>query len=99
MNSLLVVPEQSDGDAFGRLILLHDPAGHEAWNGTIAPGASIQIGFMGTGTLTRAGNCALNGSPCGISFQATAGSVGPLSSRWKRECGSVPCEAASSARS
>ncbi|MFE2954992.1 DUF3000 domain-containing protein [Nocardia tengchongensis] len=28
-----VVPVDSDGDAFGRLILLHDPAGQEAWHG------------------------------------------------------------------
>lgn len=30
-----IVPEQSDGDAFGRLILLYDPDGDEAWNGTL----------------------------------------------------------------
>lgn len=29
------VPEQSEGDAFGRLILLYDPDGEEAWNGTM----------------------------------------------------------------
>lgn len=29
------VPEQSEGDAFGRLILLYDPEGSEAWDGTI----------------------------------------------------------------
>ena len=28
------VPEQSEGDAFGRLILLYDPDGGDAWNGT-----------------------------------------------------------------
>ncbi|WP_182360365.1 DUF3000 domain-containing protein [Tomitella gaofuii] len=28
------VPEQSEGDAFGRLILLYDPQGDDAWNGT-----------------------------------------------------------------
>ncbi|MGW4352851.1 DUF3000 domain-containing protein [Nocardia sp. NPDC004582] len=28
-----VVPVDSDGDAFGRLILLHDPAGQDAWHG------------------------------------------------------------------
>ncbi len=28
------VPEQSEGDAFGRLILLYDPDGDEAWHGT-----------------------------------------------------------------
>lgn len=30
-----VVPEQSEGDAFGRLILLYDPNGAEAWAGTM----------------------------------------------------------------
>lgn len=30
-----VVAEQSEGDAFGRLILLFDPDGDEAWNGTM----------------------------------------------------------------
>ena len=30
-----LVPEQSDGDAFGRLILLYDPDGAEAWDGTM----------------------------------------------------------------
>ncbi len=28
------MPEQSEGDAFGRLILLYDPDGDEAWHGT-----------------------------------------------------------------
>lgn len=37
-----VVPEQSDGDAFGRLILLHDPEGSEAWDGTMRLVAYIQ---------------------------------------------------------
>lgn len=36
------VPEQSDGDAFGRLILLHDPDGSEAWDGTMRLVAYIQ---------------------------------------------------------
>lgn len=39
---LMVVPEQSDGDAFGRLILLHDPEGAEAWDGTMRLVAYIQ---------------------------------------------------------
>lgn len=39
---LAVVPEQSDGDAFGRLILLHDPEGSEAWDGTMRLVAYIQ---------------------------------------------------------
>ncbi|PRC51220.1 DUF3000 domain-containing protein, partial [Mycobacterium sp. ITM-2017-0098] len=30
-----IIPERSDGDAFGRLILLHDPEGAEAWDGTM----------------------------------------------------------------
>lgn len=38
----VVVPEQSDGDAFGRLILLHDPDGSEAWEGTMRLVAYIQ---------------------------------------------------------
>ncbi len=36
------VAEQSEGDAFGRLILLYDPAGDEAWNGTMRLVAYIQ---------------------------------------------------------
>ena len=37
-----VIPEQSDGDAFGRLILLHDPDGSDAWDGTMRLVAYIQ---------------------------------------------------------
>ncbi|AYF76225.1 DUF3000 domain-containing protein [Nocardia yunnanensis] len=37
-----VVPVDSDGDAFGRLILLHDPAGQEAWHGVFRLVAYIQ---------------------------------------------------------
>ena len=37
-----VVPEQSEGDAFGRLILLHDPEGAEAWDGTMRLVAYVQ---------------------------------------------------------
>ncbi|MGC0363773.1 hypothetical protein ABH922_001757 [Rhodococcus sp. 27YEA15] len=37
-----VVAEQTDGDAFGRLILLFDPDGDEAWNGTMRLVAYIQ---------------------------------------------------------
>jgi hypothetical protein len=37
-----IVAEQSDGDAFGRLILLYDPDGDEAWNGTMRLVAYIQ---------------------------------------------------------
>ncbi|WP_163698708.1 DUF3000 domain-containing protein [Mycolicibacterium sarraceniae] len=37
-----IVPENSDGDAFGRLILLHDPDGSEAWDGTMRLVAYIQ---------------------------------------------------------
>ncbi|WP_186626613.1 DUF3000 domain-containing protein [Rhodococcus sp. BP22] len=36
------IAEQSDGDAFGRLILLYDPDGDEAWNGTMRLVAYIQ---------------------------------------------------------
>jgi hypothetical protein len=36
------VPEQSEGDAFGRLILLYDPNGDEAWHGTTRLVAYIQ---------------------------------------------------------
>lgn len=36
------IPEQSEGDAFGRLILLYDPDGDEAWNGTRRLVAYIQ---------------------------------------------------------
>ncbi|MBT0567954.1 DUF3000 domain-containing protein [Williamsia sp. CHRR-6] len=36
------VPTDSEGSAFGRLILLHDPDGHEAWNGTMRLVAFMQ---------------------------------------------------------
>ncbi len=36
------VPEQSDGDTFGRLILLYDPQGEEAWDGTFRLVAYVQ---------------------------------------------------------
>ena len=39
---LEVVRERSEGDAFGRLILLYDPDGAEAWDGTIRLVAYIQ---------------------------------------------------------
>ena len=45
---LMVVPEQSDGDAFGRLILLHDPEGAEAWDGTMRLVAYIQADLDST---------------------------------------------------
>lgn len=31
----LIVPEQSEGDAYGRFIVLCDPSGQDAWNGTM----------------------------------------------------------------
>ncbi|GAB07740.1 hypothetical protein GOAMR_71_00930 [Gordonia amarae NBRC 15530] len=34
--------DDEQGSAFGRLILLHDPAGHEAWNGTMRLVAYVQ---------------------------------------------------------
>ncbi|GAA1093888.1 MULTISPECIES: DUF3000 domain-containing protein [Tsukamurella] len=37
-----VVPEHSDGETFGRLILLYDPHGHEAWNGLMRLVAYVQ---------------------------------------------------------
>jgi hypothetical protein len=37
-----IVPETSEGDAFGRLILLYDPEGAEAWDGTMRLVAYIQ---------------------------------------------------------
>lgn len=37
-----IVPEQSDGDAFGRLILLYDPNGGESWHGSFRLVAYIQ---------------------------------------------------------
>ncbi len=43
-----MVPEQSDGDAFGRLILLHDPEGSEAWDGTMRLVAYIQADLDST---------------------------------------------------
>jgi Protein of unknown function (DUF3000) len=43
-----VVPEESEGDAFGRLILLHDPDGSEAWDGTMRLVAYIQADLDAT---------------------------------------------------
>ncbi|KMO76443.1 hypothetical protein MOBUDSM44075_02180 [Mycolicibacterium obuense] len=43
-----VVPERSDGDAFGRLILLHDPEGADAWDGTMRLVAYIQADLDST---------------------------------------------------
>jgi hypothetical protein len=43
-----VVPERSDGDAFGRLILLHDPEGADAWDGTMRLVAYIQADLDAT---------------------------------------------------
>jgi hypothetical protein len=37
-----IIPESSEGDAFGRLILLHDPEGSDAWDGTMRLVAYIQ---------------------------------------------------------
>ncbi len=37
-----MVPADSAGSAFGRLVLLYDPAGQEAWNGTFRLVAFIQ---------------------------------------------------------
>ncbi len=37
-----VVPVDSEGDAFGRLILLHDPDGDDTWHGTLRLVAYIQ---------------------------------------------------------
>ncbi|MFN8226112.1 MAG: DUF3000 domain-containing protein [Mycobacterium sp.] len=48
VSDLAVVPEQSDGDAFGRLILLHDPEGSEAWDGTMRLVAYIQADLDST---------------------------------------------------
>ncbi|WP_442931783.1 DUF3000 domain-containing protein [Mycobacterium sp. 050128] len=39
---LEIVPERSEGDAFGRLILLYDPDGADAWDGTTRLVAYIQ---------------------------------------------------------
>ncbi|HNP58131.1 MAG TPA: DUF3000 domain-containing protein [Gordonia sp. (in: high G+C Gram-positive bacteria)] len=41
--SLDDVPADASGSAFGRLILLYDPEGHEAWSGTIRLVAYIQV--------------------------------------------------------
>lgn len=37
-----VISENSDGETFGRLILLYDPHGHEAWNGLMRLVAYVQ---------------------------------------------------------
>ncbi len=43
-----IVPERSEGDAFGRLILLHDPEGADAWDGTMRLVAYIQADLDST---------------------------------------------------
>jgi hypothetical protein len=43
-----IVPERSEGDAFGRLILLYDPEGTEAWDGTMRLVAYIQADLDAT---------------------------------------------------
>jgi hypothetical protein len=43
-----IVPERSEGDAFGRLILLHDPDGADAWDGTMRLVAYIQADLDGS---------------------------------------------------
>ena len=43
-----IIPERSEGDAFGRLILLHDPDGAEAWDGTMRLVAYIQADLDST---------------------------------------------------
>nr|WP_255549501.1 DUF3000 domain-containing protein [Corynebacterium sp. TAE3-ERU12] len=37
-----IIPETSEGDAFGRLILLHDPRTEESWDGSMRLVAYIQ---------------------------------------------------------
>ena len=37
-----IIATDSDGDAFGRLILLHDPGAEEAWEGAMRLVAYIQ---------------------------------------------------------
>lgn len=37
-----IIPVETDGDAFGRLILLHDPGAEEAWEGAMRLVAYIQ---------------------------------------------------------
>ena len=41
-DEVVPLPENSEGDAFGRLILLHDPEGADAWDGTMRLVAFIQ---------------------------------------------------------
>lgn len=43
-----IIPESSEGDAFGRLILLHDPEGADAWDGTMRLVAFIQADLDAT---------------------------------------------------
>ncbi len=43
-----IVPERSEGDAFGRLILLYDPDGSDAWDGTMRLVAYIQADLDST---------------------------------------------------
>ena len=43
-----VLPDSSAGDAFGRLILLHDPEGADAWDGTMRLVSYIQADLDST---------------------------------------------------
>ena len=42
----------------------HDTFTNRSWNGTVAPGASVSFGFLGSGPGSPA-NCTLNGAGCG----------------------------------
>jgi chitinase len=44
------------------------------WNGTIAPGASVSIGFTGVGALTEnVSNCTVNGAPATVAYSGAGG--------------------------
>jgi len=47
------------------------------WNGTIAPGASVSLGFTGVGILTEnVSNCTVNGVPATVAYSGAAGGGG-----------------------
>ena len=50
---LEIVPERSEGDAFGRLILLYDPDGADAWDGTIRLVAYVRPTWIPVRPSTR----------------------------------------------
>ncbi|MFN8490867.1 MAG: glycosyl hydrolase family 18 protein [Caldilineaceae bacterium] len=59
-------------DAQGRYVLTN-----EGWNGTIAPGGSVDVGFTATGSFNGLSYCTINNQSCGGVSLATATPTSP----------------------